>query len=49
MVDVPAVIRSPDGRSVSAAATRTAVFAAMAGHVRGKATLTGVWRRLAVN
>jgi Raf kinase inhibitor-like YbhB/YbcL family protein len=49
MVDVPAVMTSPDGRLVSAAATRTAVFAAMAGHVRGKATLVGVWRRLAVN
>jgi Raf kinase inhibitor-like YbhB/YbcL family protein len=48
-IDVPAVIASPDGRLVSAAATRTAVFAAMAGHVRGKATLTGVWRRLSSN
>jgi hypothetical protein len=38
MLDVPAVGASP-------AETRTAVVAAMAGHVRGKATLVGTFRR----
>jgi Raf kinase inhibitor-like YbhB/YbcL family protein len=38
MLDVPAVGASP-------ADTRTAVVAAMAGHVRGKATLVGTFRR----
>jgi Raf kinase inhibitor-like YbhB/YbcL family protein len=37
-VDVPAVGQSP-------AATRAAVVAAMAGHVRGKGVLTGLYRR----
>ena len=37
-IDVPAVGQSP-------AATRTAVMAAMAGHVRGKGVLTGRYRR----
>jgi Raf kinase inhibitor-like YbhB/YbcL family protein len=37
-LDVPAVGQSP-------AATRAAVMAAMAGHVRGKAVLTGRYRR----
>jgi len=38
MLEVPAVGASP-------AETRTAVVAAMAGHVRGKATLVGTFRR----
>lgn len=37
-IDVPAVGQSP-------AATRAAVMAAMAGHVRGKGTLVGTYRR----
>ena len=37
-LDVPAVGASP-------ADTRTAVFAAMAGHIRGKATLIGMYKR----
>ena len=38
MLDVPAVGAAPP-------ATRAAVFAAMAGHVRGKAVLAGTFRR----
>ena len=38
MLDVPAVGASPP-------ATRTAVIAAMAGHIRGKAVLTGLLKR----
>jgi len=38
MLDVPAVGQSP-------AATRAAIVAAMAGHVRGKAVMVGVFRR----
>ncbi len=38
MLDVPAVGAAP-------AATRTAVFAAMGGHVRGKAAVVGLFRR----
>jgi Raf kinase inhibitor-like YbhB/YbcL family protein len=38
MLDVPAVGQSP-------AATRTAIVAAMAGHVRGKAVTVGLFRR----
>jgi len=37
-LDVPAVGDSP-------ADTRTAIFAAMAGHIRGKATLIGMYKR----
>jgi Raf kinase inhibitor-like YbhB/YbcL family protein len=40
MIDVPAVGASP-------AATRAAVIAAMAGHIRGKAALVGTFRRAA--
>lgn len=39
-LDVPAVGQSPG-------ATRTAVLAAMAGHVRGKGVLVGTWKRAA--
>ena len=38
MIDVPAVGASP-------AETRAAVFAAMAGHVRGKAVTVGLFKR----
>src|SRR4051812_14214405 len=44
MLDVPAVT---PGQQIQPAVTRAAVVAAMAGHVRGKATLVGTYRRAA--
>ena len=44
MLDVPAVT---PGQQIQPAVTRAAVVAAMAGHVRGKATLVGTFRRAA--
>lgn len=44
MLDVPAVT---PGQQIQPSATRAAVVAAMAGHVRGKATLVGTFRRAA--
>jgi Raf kinase inhibitor-like YbhB/YbcL family protein len=44
MLDVPAVT---PGQQIQPAVTRAAVMAAMAGHVRGKATLVGTFRRAA--
>lgn len=43
-LDVPAVT---PGQQIQPAVTRAAVVAAMAGHVRGKATLVGTFRRAA--
>jgi Raf kinase inhibitor-like YbhB/YbcL family protein len=44
MLDVPAVT---PGQQIQPTTTRAAVVAAMAGHVRGKATLVGTFRRAA--
>jgi Raf kinase inhibitor-like YbhB/YbcL family protein len=44
MLDVPAVT---PGQQIAPTVTRAAVEAAMAGHVRGKATLVGTFRRAA--
>jgi hypothetical protein len=44
LLDVPAVT---PGQQIQPAVTRAAVVAAMAGHVRGKATLVGIFRRAA--
>jgi Raf kinase inhibitor-like YbhB/YbcL family protein len=44
MLDVPAVT---PGQQIQPTATRAAVVEAMAGHIRGKATLVGTFRRAA--